>query len=179
MMQRFCQTLRRFGRGEDGAVVLLEFVILLPLIFGIFLMSIEMSLYSLRQVHLNRGLEDAVRFIRLNTRDTITHKQIKDMICANAGYIGDCKNTLRLEMVLINPRAFAEMNPTADCVDKSLPVEQERGFTLGKQHELMMLRACVKFEPMLPATNYGYKFATDGSGQGSMYAISSFVQEPS
>ena len=179
MIARISQALRRFRRGEDGAVVLIEFVILFPVIFGMFLASVEVSLYSLRQFHLNRGLETAVRYIRLNTRTTITHDMIKTMICDNVGYIGDCKDTLRLEMVLVNPRNFAAMNASPDCVDKSLPVKQERGFTLGAQHQLMLLRACVKFDPMLPGSAMGFKFDTDGAGQGSMYAVSSFVQEPS
>ena len=168
MIARISQALRRFRRGEDGAVVLIEFVILFPVIFGMFLASVEVSLYSLRQFHLTRGLETAVRYIRLKT-----------MICDNVGYIGDCKDTLRLEMVLVNPRNFAAMNASPDCVDKSLPVKQERGFTLGAQHQLMLLRACVKFDQMLPGSAMGFKFETDGAGQGSMYAVSSFVQEPS
>ena len=87
MIARISQALRRFRRGEDGAVVLIEFVILFPVIFGMFLASVEVSLYSLRQFHLNRGLETAVRYIRLNTRTTITHDMIKTMICDNVGYI--------------------------------------------------------------------------------------------
>ena len=123
-------------------------------------------------------LEDAVRYIRLHTRTPITHTMIKYMICSGAGTIGDCENTLRLEMVKVDPRAFSQLDQNADCVDKSLPVEPERGFVLGKQHELMLLRACVKFDTMLPGSNYGFDFETDGSGQGRMMAIASFVQEP-
>jgi Flp pilus assembly protein TadG len=54
--------LRHFRKEESGSIFLIEFVILFPLIFGIFLASIEMSLYAMRQVHLNRSLEDAVRY---------------------------------------------------------------------------------------------------------------------
>mgnify|MGYP003147410136 FL=1 len=45
MIARISQALRRFRRGEDGAVVLIEFVILFPVIFGMFLASVEVSLY--------------------------------------------------------------------------------------------------------------------------------------
>ncbi len=179
MITLWKKALRRFRKGEDGSIVLIEFAILMPLIFGAFLMSVEMSLFALKQVHLNRGLEQAVRYIRLNTGEPMTHNQIKDKICANAGNIGDCAATLRLEMVTVNPRNFQQLNQNIDCVDKSLPAEPERGFTLGQQHELMMLRACLKINPMLVGSGLGFKFDTDGSGQASMFAISSFVQEPS
>lgn len=170
--------LRHFRKEESGSVYLIEFVFLFPLIFGIFLGSIEMSLYAMRQVHLNRGLEDAVRYIRLNTRTPMTHDQIKTLVCEKAGNVSRCDETLRLEMVSVNPRNFQELPTEIDCVDKSEPIKPERGFTLGKQHDLMLLRACLKFDPMLPTSRLGFKYATDGSGQSAMYAISAFVQEP-
>lgn len=170
--------LRSFRKDEDGAVFALEFIILFPLIFGIFLASIEMSLYSLRQVHLNRGLEDAVRYVRLNTRTPISHDDIKAIVCDRAGNISNCDTTLRLEMIKVDPRNFTALPTDVDCIDTSLPIEPERGFTLGQQHDLMLLRACLKFDPMLPTSRMGFKFATDGSGQSAMYAVSAFVQEP-
>ena len=172
------KALRHFRKDESGAVFLIEFVILFPLVFGIFLGSIEMSIYSLRQVHLNRGLEDAVRFVRLNTRSDMTHTQIKNLICEKAGNLRNCAETLRLEMITVDPRNFKKLSSDVDCIDQSKPVTPERGFVLGEQHDLMILRACLKFDPMLPTSRLGFKFATDGSGQSAMYAISAFVQEP-
>jgi hypothetical protein len=170
--------LRHFRKEESGSIFLIEFVILFPLIFGIFLASIEMSLYAMRQVHLNRSLEDAVRYIRLNTQTPMTHDQIKTMVCERAGNVSNCDETLRLEMITVDPRNFQTLPTDIDCIDKSEPVTPERGFTLGQQHDLMMLRACLKFDPMLPTSRLGFKYATDGSGQSAMYAISAFVQEP-
>ncbi|WP_037228698.1 TadE/TadG family type IV pilus assembly protein [Roseobacter sp. GAI101] len=179
MITRCLEALRRFRKAEDGSVFLIEFVIILPIIFTVFMMSVDMSMASLRQVHLDRGLEQAVRFIRLNTSTPMTHDQIKNMVCDRAGNPGDCAATLRLEMVNVNPRQFSQMNPTIDCVDKSLPIEPERGFALGKQHDLMLLRACLKFDSITTFLPLGFNFIKDGNGQGSVYAISAFVQEPS
>ena len=178
-MSTFMKTaLRRFRKEESGSIFLIEFVILFPLIFGIFLASIEMSLYAIRQVHLNRGLEYAVRYIRLNTQTQMTHDQIKTLVCQGAGNVSNCDETLRLEMITVDPRNFQELPTEIDCIDKSEPIKPERGFTLGKQHDLMLLRACLKFDPMLPTSRLGFKYAADGSGQSAMYAISAFVQEP-
>jgi len=179
MITRCKNALRRFRKQEDGGIYLLEFVILMPLIFSIFIMSWDLSLYSLRQVLLDRGLDQTVRYIRLNTRANMTHDQIKTMICQASGNTGDCQETLRLEMVKVNPRNFASMDPNVDCVDKSLPISPERGFTLGKQHDLMILRACLKFDPLIAATGVGFNYTVDGEGQAALYAISAFVQEPS
>jgi hypothetical protein len=179
MITRCIHALRRFRQADNGSVFVIEFVIIVPASFAGFLMSVDRSMASVRQVHLDRGLEQTVRYIRLNTRAQITHDSIKDMVCDNIGNIGDCDGTLRLEMVKVNPRAFSQMNPNIDCVDKSLPIEPERGFTLGAQHDLMMLRACLKFDPLTTFVPLGFNFIKDGNGQASVYAISAFVQEPS
>lgn len=42
----------------------------------------------------------------------------------------------------------------------------------------MLIRACLKFDPVFPSTGLGFQFAKDGSGQVIMSAKSAFVQEP-
>ncbi|MCX7560847.1 pilus assembly protein [Sulfitobacter sp. F26204] len=171
--------LRRFRRDEDGSALLIEFAIFVPLLFGAFLMSVEMGIYSMRQMYLDRGLDIAVRFIRLNTNTKYTHDDIKQMICDNSGWLENCDETLRLEMTAINPRQFAQFDQDADCVDTSQPVQPVRGFTLGRQNELMMLRACVRFKPVYPTSGLGHAFEKDGTGRARMISTAAFVQEPS
>jgi hypothetical protein len=179
-MTRFVKRrLARFGREESGAALLIEFAIFFPLLIGCFLMSVELGIYSIRHMFLDRGLDITVRYVRLNTNTPMTHSQLKDMICANAGFLEDCGQTLRLEMINVDPRNFAAFDQEADCVDISKPVAPVRGFTLGRDHELMMLRACVKFQPVFPTTGLGYALEKDGSGKARMVATAAFVQEPS
>ncbi len=178
MIQPLKNFLRRFRRSEDGSAILIEFCIFVPLLFGAFLMAVEMGIYSMRQMYLDRGLDIAVRYIRLNTTVSYTHDNIKEMICDNAGWLENCDETLRLEMVTVNPRQFAQFDQSADCVDTSQPVEPVRGFTLGLENQMMMLRACVRFDPIYPTSGLGYEFEKDGSGQAKMIAVAAFVQEP-
>jgi hypothetical protein len=170
--------LRRFRRDEKGSAIMLEFVLFVPLLFGAFLMSVEMGLYSVQRMFLDRGLDMAVRHVRLNTGQPLTHNQLKDMVCDYAGFVKDCDTTLRLEMNSINPRDFSQFDQDADCVDLSAPIQPVRGFTLGQQQEMMMLRACVKFRPIYPTTGLGYALEKDGSGRAKMVAVAAFVQEP-
>ncbi|KIN63974.1 TadE-like protein [Sulfitobacter noctilucicola] len=178
MIQPVKNFLRRFRRSEDGSALVIEFCIFVPLLFGAFLMAVEMGIYSMRQMYLDRGLDLAVRFVRLNTNEDYTHDDIKQMICDNSGWLENCGETLRLEMVSINPRDFAQFEQTADCVDTSEPVEPVRGFTLGRENQMMMLRACIKFDPIYPTSGLGYAFEKDGSGKAKMVSSAAFVQEP-
>ncbi len=178
MIMSLVHKLRRFGRDENGAVILFEFVIFVPLLFSCFLMSVEMGIYSMRNMFLDRGLDIAVRHIRLNTDLPMTHNDIKDMVCDYAGFVDDCDTTLRLEMTPVDPRNFAAFNQAADCVDTSQPVTPARGFVRGQEHDMMLLRACVKFRPVFPGTGLGFGFAKDGSGMAQMISAAAFVQEP-
>ncbi|WP_386627379.1 TadE/TadG family type IV pilus assembly protein [Sulfitobacter geojensis] len=178
MIQPVHSLLRRFRRDEDGSAMLMEFAIFVPLLFGAFLMAVEMGVYSMRQMYLDRGLNVAVRYIRLNTHQTFTHNDIKEMICNNTGWLENCDETLRLEMTSVDPRQFASFDQEVDCVDTSLPVKPVRGFTLGKSNEMMMLRACIRFKPVYPTSGLGHAFEKDGTGRAKMVSIAAFVQEP-
>jgi len=174
--------LRRFRKDEAGSVTMIEFVIMVPLIFAAFMMSVEMGIYSMRQMFLDRGLDMTVRFVRLNTQTPMTHDLLKTMICTNAGFIPDCATQLKLEMKPLNPRNFAAFDQIADCVDTSAAVDPVRGFELGQEHELMILRACYRFKPVFPTSGLGFAFdQNDPSGSGKkakMISINAFVQEP-
>lgn len=169
---------RRFGGDEDGSALLMEFLVMVPLLFGLLIMSVEMSFYAMRHMYLDRGLDMTVRHIRLNTNTPMTHGQIKDMICQRAGFLKDCDTSLRLEMIRVSPRNFAAFNQAADCVDTSEEPRPVRGWTLGVEHELMLLRACVGFEPFFPTTGLGYALKKDGAGRVAMISTAAFVQEP-
>ncbi|MEM1075258.1 MAG: TadE/TadG family type IV pilus assembly protein [Pseudomonadota bacterium] len=172
-------TLRKFWRREDGQVAI-EFVVMTPLLFGVFMTAMELGIYSKRQMWLDRGLDIAVREVRLNTASIPSHDALKQTVCANAGFVPDCMNSLKLEMVKVDPRAFAAMDPIADCVDRSQPIasQDKPNYQTGVEHELMLMRACIKFSPMFPTTGLGFAWSKDGAGQAIMTAMSAFVQEP-
>ncbi len=178
MIARLKNRLRGFGRAEDGSALIIEFCFFVPILFGTFLMAVEMGVYTMHQMFLDRGLDLTVRHVRLNTNTPMTHNQLKDMICDYSGFLDDCDNSLRLEMTPLDPRNFAAFDEVADCVDTSQPVTPVRGFILGRNHEMMILRACVKFTPVFPTTGLGYALEKDGAGKARMVSTAAFVQEP-
>lgn len=179
MIHRLSTALRRYRREERGQM-LVEFALVIPLVFTIFLTSVELGIYQMRQMFLDRGMDLAVRQIRLNTGANYTHVQVKDMICDFAGFIDNCDTQLQLEMRPVDLRAFQTLNWDADCTDASQPVQPVRTFVPGGQHEMMLLRACYKFTPIFSTSGLGYDMATngDGAGMAKMLSISAFVQEP-
>ncbi|MEQ6248510.1 TadE family protein [Sulfitobacter sp. HNIBRBA3233] len=177
-MTRLKKRLRIFRKNEDGMIIALEFVIMAPLIFSFFFFGLEMGIYSVRQMLLDRGLEVTTRQVRLNTGMVFDHDDLKRAICQNAGNLPDCNTVLRLEMVSMDPRNFTGLPASPDCPDVSEPATPVRGWSLGQPHELMILRACYKFTPVFPMTGLGQDFRKDGGGKVAMTSISAFVQEP-
>ena len=155
MIRKARNFLRRFRRDENGQMMV-EFALAVPLIFTLFMTSVEMGIYALRQSFLDRGLDMAIRNVRLNTGANYSHTDIKNMICDYSGFLPDCDSALKLEMNPLNPRAFAGFNGSADCADVSQPVTPSRSFVHGSEHQLMLLRACYMFEPVFPTTGLGY-----------------------
>ncbi|MEQ9259087.1 MAG: pilus assembly protein, partial [Roseovarius sp.] len=159
--------IKRFLRDEGGNASV-EFVIVFPVYLSMMLMSIELGFITLRHSLLERGLDIAVREIRLGTGTAPQHDQIKAMICENAIMILDCENSLRLEMRSADIRAFNSLDTTADCTDSAEPTKPVRQFTPGQENQLMLLRACLRFDPLFPDDALGSALSKNASGQSAI-----------
>lgn len=167
----------RFLRDESGNASV-EFIIVFPVYLSLLIMSIELGLITLRHTLLERGLDIAVREIRLGTGTAPQHDDIKELICENAIMVLDCEKNLQLEMRSADLRAYSSLDTTADCTDSSEPTKPVREFTPGAQNELMLLRACLRYDPLFPDDYLGSALNKDASGQSAVIAMSAFVQEP-
>ncbi len=163
---------------DDRGTASVEFVVVFPFFLGVLLSSFELSMITMRETMLERALDLAVRDIRLETGSAKQHDEIKTQICDRAPVIPDCESNLRLEMLSIDPQNWVEPDSTFDCTDRSEDVQPVRSFVNGMDNELMLLRACAKFEPIFPGAGLGKKLDKDGAGMAALIATSAFVQEP-
>ncbi|EPX85569.1 TadE/TadG family type IV pilus assembly protein [Salipiger mucosus] len=177
-MIRFIKTaLCRFRDREDGSMVV-PFALWTPLFIGLVLSTIELGTVTLRQTVLERALDQSVRGIKLATGSTYDHALLKSKICARAGTLPDCENTLQLEMLRLDPRDWTEPPHDANCVDTAQPVTPQRAFEFGQEHDLMLLRACYKYRPISPAGYLSSDLATDAEGYTALVSTAVYVSEP-
>ena len=169
--------LAQFWRAENGTASV-EFIIVMPVYIAVLTLGVELGLVTLRHTLLERGIDIAVREVRLGTGNAPQHDEIKDLICANSLMLLDCENKLRLEMQSADIRAFNSFDTSADCTDVSEPSKPVREWSPGQQNELMLLRACLKYKPLFPDALLGSALSTDSSGEASVIVTSGFVQEP-
>lgn len=181
MITRLKNRLNKFRNEENGGMYTVEFAVMLPLLCFTLAYGVELTSHANRQFQLERGLEVTTRSIRLNTGDEMTHAMLLDAICTYAGGLDDCSENMRLEMQVVYPRDFVGLPENPDCTNAPLEVTPVRGWSLGEQHELMLLRACYQYTPFMSTLSAGVKSylgVTNVSSKGYMVAMSAFVQEP-
>jgi len=195
MTRHVARAMRRLmglARREDGNATV-EFVILFPVYLALLAMSIELSMITLRQTLLERGLDMAVRDIRLGTGEFVQnydtdeeneaaleayHNKIKKRICDEAFVISDCESNVKLEMVRSDMRNLVSLGGEVMCTDRE--EEGNATYTLipGQQNDLMFLRACAKYDPLFPTWHLARSLEKDSSGQLAIVTMSAFVMEP-
>lgn len=177
-MSWLARRLARFLPDEDASASV-EFVVLFPPIFGLFLATFELGMVLTREAMLDRGLDLTVRDVRLGRVPEVTHDVLKEMICNRAMMIPDCRNQLRLEMVPRDPRAWASLPRELDCVDRANPAEEVREFTPGVSNELMILRVCALIDPYFTPNIMGWPSISRPDGEAFIiHATTAFVIEP-
>lgn len=177
MMSFIRKRVFRLGRDESGTASV-EFMIVFPVYMMVMVMGLELSLMTLRHTMLERGLDMAVRDIRLGTGTAPTHDGIRNRICEEAFTIVDCQANLRLEMVPTDMRNLTGLGSTVQCTDREETGAPVLKFTPGQQNQLMFLRACVKYDPIFPMWEMARAMHRDASGQIGIIAMTAFVQEP-
>lgn len=171
---------RRFRKDEEGNGSV-EFFIVIPSFIMLMLMSIELSFITMRHTLLERGLDMAVREIRLGTGEPSSHAEIKDFICDRAAFILNCDTELRLEMKPVDLRNYAALGGDVKCIENSQPVDPavlKKDFVFGGVNELMILRACYRYDPIFPEDMLGAALHKDAFGKPAIISTTAFVQEP-
>lgn len=169
--------LRRL-RAEDGNATI-EFVVLFPLIFSIFVSSVDFSIQMLRQIFLDRAVDMTIRDVRLGRFDTNGLDQMKESICANAALTPNCMATVTVELRPVTAQELATLDPRAQCVNRAANVTPVLSFTPGAgNQELMMLRACTVSNPFIVANGFILGNPRGPNDDFMAASIGIFVNEP-
>ncbi|HQU67922.1 MAG TPA: pilus assembly protein [Albidovulum sp.] len=177
LMSRLKLRFARAAREEDGAATI-PFLLFLPFFMMLVISSLEMGVLMLRHVMLERSLDLSVRDLRLGTF-TGTYTDFKRLICNRAGIIPNCMTTVVIELRPVSTVTWAPLSSGAICVDRANPlVPLGNPFEKGAGDELMLVRACAKFDPIVPTTGMGFQLPKDNTGAYALISTTAFVNEP-
>lgn len=179
-MTRFSAFLR-----DDSGEATIEFLLIFPTLFLIFTASFESSMYMARYVMMERSVDKTVRLLRLGSFPNPTHQNLKRAICEGGmlvSSITECMNSMKIWMQPVNTGTFQMAAPPRSCVDKAQPINTdeppENEFSTGTDNDIMLLRICMKEDPMFPTTAVSVKMPTDADGSYVMLVTTTFVNEP-
>jgi Flp pilus assembly protein TadG len=171
--------LRRFLRSEEANVTV-EFVLLFPLFILILISVVEIGTLMTRNTMLGRGLDLAVRDLRLGLPVARDFDAFRQRVCDAATIIPDCLEVLQVELM---PASTGNLTPLSDetrCInreDRIAPINATN-YVVGGENELMMIRACALFDPIVPTMGLALLLPVDSTGAYALIATSAFVNEP-
>lgn len=175
--RRTHQRLQGFRRDESGTSTV-EFVLFVPFFLILFLSSFETGMLMARNAMLDRGLDIAIRDVRLGTLAVVTHDNVVETVCESAVIIPDCQDKLRLEMRPLDPRDWDNIGTTVDCVDVEDDSQPVREFVAGQPNRLMIIRACALAEPIAPNAGIGAGLQRVSGDNYAITATAAYVVEP-
>jgi Flp pilus assembly protein TadG len=178
LLNEFSQSVRRFARNEN-ATATMEFVITFPVIMILFIAAFETSMIMTRQVMLERTLDQAVRILRLANGLTVTPADIRTAICSNTSMLPNCTTLLTIDLRPVERATYAVPGSQDLCIERAdATATLNNQFVAGADNEVMLVRACMIVDRILPFSGYGLNLTRDDSGGLHMVAASVFVNEP-
>lgn len=172
--------MRRFWRREDGTASV-EFAILVPLLFTIFIATLETGLMMTRWVSLDRATDIMMRSLRLGLYQNPNAVMLRNEVCRNTFMIENCAENLVVDIREINRATFAMTAENAPCVlrDSNAIIQPVVEITPGQQNDLMLIRVCVTVDAMFPTSAYAVPIELDAQGGYALSVASVYVNEPS
>ncbi|PUB18779.1 TadE/TadG family type IV pilus assembly protein [Yoonia sediminilitoris] len=172
----------KFVKDEAGATSI-EFVIVFPVFMLFFGMIYESGMVSARHVMLERGVDIAVRDVRIGVITDPTPDRLRARICEVALLIPNCDTQLKLDMVTRSLRDWTPIPTDVLCANRGDPAAPKVRYTNGGNNELVYLRVCARFDPVMPTTGLGKAIVENNSdsaagGSFALIASSAFVVEP-
>ncbi|NUH64231.1 pilus assembly protein [Sulfitobacter sp. S0837] len=171
------QKLTFFRKSESGSVTI-EFVILVPIVLYLFFMALETGLWSAREIMLRRATNMVARDVRLSAGDPPNYEEMKQMICDRSFFSAGCMNSIRIQMQAMPVQQWRNITTSAPCVDREEDFDPANNFIPGQQNDLMLVRVCRLFDPLLPGTGLGRKLPENSDGEYGVRITTAFVTEP-
>lgn len=139
-----------FGRNECGAAAA-SYVLMLPVVFGLFLLTLDSGFTTMRAALLDRSVDMTARSIRNGTLATPSLENIKTDLCSRLTFFPNCATQLKVQLVAVPRADFATPARTIACADQGASLAPVRAFVTGQTNPLAVLRACMTIVSFTPA----------------------------
>ena len=116
--------------------------------------------YMAKHVMLERGIDMAIREVRLGKVPLVNQEVLRQMVCEGAHILVDCEDVLLVEMRPVSTDTFDLPAAPATCINRGEEVEPMSDVLPGGSGEFMIVRVCSIQDPMFPSTGIGLQLRT-------------------
>lgn len=176
---RMSSLLRRFKRSEDGSATV-EFVILVPLLFAIFVATMETGMMMSRWSSIDRAADMVIRSLRLGQYQNPDAEMLRREVCDRVFLVENCFENTAVDIREIDRATFLMPDEDEPCVTRDDEIIQPvTTIVPGQQNDLMLIRICVTVDAMFPTSKYAVPIDLDAQGGYALSVASVYVNEPS
>lgn len=174
------KSLRKFGISESGASTV-EFIMYIPVYFTLIFGTFEAGWIMTKFMQVERGLDVAMREVRLGNIADPSYEALRDRICGFIGGVNDCADSITITADIISVGDSVDQS-RPECVDRTnaagsfTPAD---GFTAGGSNEMVLIKLCAVVDPLIPNFGLVWLLPLDESGGFQIRAASAFLNEPS
>jgi hypothetical protein len=170
---------RRTGFWHDGAgAAAVEFALIIPFLLALIFSTFEAGWIMLQSIMLDRGLDLAVRELRIGSMANPTQALLRERVCEGAILLPDCDEHLALELFPITTAGAGYPTDSQRCINRNSDIQPVLRFTQGGQMQTMFVRACFVVSPLTPGMGLALALNTDETGAIRILSKSGFVNEP-
>jgi len=166
----------------DRATATLEFCIVFPIVMILFVAVFETAMILIRQVMLERSLDNTVRLLRLTNNPSVAVSDIRTHICDNTLVLTNCEDVLVVDLRVVDQADYTLPGEDTLCVNTDGEVNPANEFTSARGdaviNELMLIRVCAEVARILPFSGFGLNLTRDNNDNVHMTTASVFVNEP-
>lgn len=172
--------MKRFLKDQSGASVI-EFTMLFPLFIVMIFGTFEAGWLMTKHMWVERGLDVAMRDVRLGNVEETSYEDIRDRICEYIGGVNNCSGNIILTADVIELGGPVDQSPT-ECVDRADDgagvYSPSDGFSVDGNSNLVLMKLCVIVDPLIPNFGLALLLPLDESGGYRIRAASAFLNEP-
>ena len=144
----------RFAKDQKGTSSL-EFILIFPLFFMMFALSIESGFLTTQKIFLERSVDMTIRKLSLETLwEDMTADKIAERICSE-GVLSDCNDRLTIEAYVVDPNSGSFNLGPVKCLDISEDPDLQPSNSYsgdGGYEKYLFIRVCLLVDPLFTAT---------------------------
>jgi Flp pilus assembly protein TadG len=177
-VRRWTDIARKAREARSGATAV-EFALVAPIFFGLIFSIFEIGWFYFINSQVDAATTETARLVRTGQvqKANLTKEQFFDEVCNRLVVIGDCDNSVTVEVQrFASFAALAADTSTIACADDGSAEVQALPYDPGSDNDVVRLRVCVLYKTINPAL--GANVADRANGKRRLYGNYLLRNEP-